>query len=92
MVCEHLAPLEDELNRANIKETYRGKAWTKNCREWAYFDVVLDTSALAARLSFPPCVKIHENLDQKSGLERGFECEECNDGIMGLVSGAEIFR
>ncbi|MCJ7545609.1 MAG: hypothetical protein MUP30_02100 [Deltaproteobacteria bacterium] len=92
MVCEHLAPLEDELNRANIKETYRGKAWTKNCREWVYFDVVLDTASLAARFRFPPCVRVHENLDPKSGVERGFVCEKCNDGIMGLLSGAEILR
>jgi len=92
MVCQHLAPLEDELIKAKIKETYRGQTWTKNCREWVYFDVVLDTAALAARFKFPPCVKVHENFDQKSGLERGFECVECHDGIMGLLSGAEIFR
>jgi hypothetical protein len=92
LVCEHLAPLEEELIKANIKETYRGKAWTKNCREWVYFDCVLDTAALAARFNFPPCVRVHENLDQKSGVERGVACEEGNDGIMGLVSGAKIFR
>ncbi len=92
MVCEHLAPLENELIKTNVKETYRGQVWTKNCREWVYFDCVLDTASLAARFSFPPCVKVHENLDQKSGLERGFVCEECHDGIMGLVTGARTFQ
>ena len=92
MVCQHLAPLENELIRSNVKETYRGQAWTKNCREWVYFDVVLETATLATRLNLSPCVKVHENLDARSGLERGFVCENCKDGIMGLVSGTTIFR
>jgi hypothetical protein len=92
MVCRHLAPLENELIKANVQETYRGQAWTKNCREWVYFNCVLDTAALAARFQFPPCVKVHENLDPKSGTERGFVCTECHDGIMGLLSGVKIFR
>ena len=92
MVCQHLAILEDELIQANIKETYRGQAWSKDCREWVYFDAVLDTSTLASRLQFPSCVKVHENLDPKSGQERGFFCELCKDGIMGKISGAKKFK
>jgi hypothetical protein len=92
MVCEHLAKLEEELIKANIKETYRGQVWTKNCREWVYFDVVLNTESLSKRLNLPSCVSIHENLDPKSGTERGFYCEICKDGIMGLISGGETFE
>lgn len=91
MVCEHLIKLEKELLDAGITETYRGQAWSDNCREWVYFDTVLNTDSLAKRLNLPSCVRIHENLDQKSGTERGFVCEICNDGIMGRISGAEIF-
>ena len=92
MTCQHLKALETELIAAGAKETYRGAAWTMNCREWVYFDVVLDTSAISKRLNFPPCVKIHENLDEKSGTERGFECTECKDAVMGLISGARVYR
>ena len=92
MTCQHLKALEAELIAAGVKETYRGAAWTKNCREWVYFDVVLDTSDLSARFKFPPCVKVYENLDEKSGTERGFECTECKDAITGRISGARIYR
>jgi hypothetical protein len=92
MTCQHLYPLEAELIAAGEKETYRGAAWSRNCREWVYFDVVFDTSAIFSRMNFPSCVRIHQNLDQKSGTERGFECTECKDAIMGLVSGGKVYR
>ena len=79
-------------SRRKPKKHIAGRHGQKTAANGSIFDVVLDTSALAARFKFPPCVKVHENLDQKSGLERGFKCVECKDGIMGLVSGAEIFR
>ena len=43
MVCEHLYPLEQALLAAGIAETYRGQPWSRNCREWVYFDADLDT-------------------------------------------------
>lgn len=92
MLCHCLAPLEQELVAADVVETYRGQAWSKNCREWAYFDVVLDTDALTARFSFPPCVAVHENTDPKSGFERGFVCSEHHDAIMGRIANAPAFR
>jgi hypothetical protein len=92
MVCQHLAPLEAALIEAGAKETFRGAAWTKKCREWVYFDVVLDISALEKRFQFPACVRVHENLDPKSGLERGFACEACEDAVMGRIDGATEFR
>jgi hypothetical protein len=91
MVCQHLAKLEEALLKANVKETYRGQAWSNNCREWIYFDIVLQIESLSARLQLPSCVRIHENLDSKSGQERGFVCEICKDGIMGLISGGKTF-
>jgi hypothetical protein len=92
MTCQHLYALEAELIAAGVKETYRGAAWSMNCREWVYFDVVFETSALVSRMNFPPCVKVHENLDPRSGTKRGFECTECKDAIMGLVSGGKVYR
>jgi hypothetical protein len=92
MVCEHLAPLEKYILDSGLKETSRGQAWSSNCREWVYFDVVLDTPTLQERFAFPECVEIHENLDPKSGTERGFYCKQCHDGVMGLLKGERIFR
>ena len=83
MTCEHLFPLEKELLDRGVKETYRGQAWSDNCREWVYFDCYFDTEGIKRRLNFPDCVVVHENRDPKAGTERGFCCEQCHDGIMG---------
>ncbi|MVW74356.1 hypothetical protein [Pseudomonas xionganensis] len=91
MLCHHLRPLEQELLAAGVRETYRGTPWSQNCREWVYFDVVLDTASLVARLQFEPCVEVSENLDAKSGTERGFYCRQCQDALMGLLQGARRY-
>lgn len=88
MVCSHLAALEAELIAARIRETARGAVWSKNCREWVYFDVVLDLEALAARFTFDPCVRVHQNLDARSGQESGFYCTSCLHAVMGCLHGA----
>ena len=84
MTCEHLRQLEAELQFGGIPETFRGQAWSRNCREWVYFTCYLDLPAIRARLKLPPCVVDHVNDDPRSGLERGLVCEEHHDGIMGL--------
>ena len=83
MTCRHLYPLEKELLDNNVKETFRGQAWTDNTREWVYFDCYLDIDEINKRLEFPDFVVVHENSDPKSGTERGFYCKKCHDGIMG---------
>ena len=83
-MCEHLSILENELKDRGIKETYRGQAWTKNCREWIYFDCYFNVDSLRERLKLPDFIRHHVNNDSKSGLEEGFECELCEDAIMGL--------
>ena len=50
MVCEHLTGLEQELLRMGIREVHRGQPWSKNCREWVYFDCCFDLVALRAWL------------------------------------------
>ena len=91
MVCEHLHPLEQALLAAGIEETYRGQPWSRNCREWVYFDTVLDTDALMHRFAFPDCVEIVENTDPKSGLEHGLFCSLCKDAVMGKVNARSKF-
>ena len=92
MVCSHLHKLEEELIASGVAENYRGQAWSENCREWVYFDVVLDIESLMERFDFGPNVGVHQNLDPKSGTERGFVCNKCHDAIMGFVVGGPTFR
>ena len=91
MLCEHLKDIESDIIESGIAETYRGSPWTENCREWVYFDVVLDVKKIIEKYQSAPCVVIHENLDPKSGQERGVFCELCHDAIMGRLSGGKTF-
>lgn len=83
MVCEHLVALERELLARGVEETSRGRAWSKNCREWVYFKCRLDLEALRARFAFAPCVVDHVHRGTHDGSEAGFACELCHDAIMG---------
>ena len=83
MVCEHLEKLEQELLRSGMQETFRGRAWSQNCREWVYFRCILDRTALRKRLPFAACVQDHEHLGTHDGQEAGFVCQECKDAIIG---------
>ncbi len=84
MVCKHLKELEVAIKEAGIGETFRGKAWTNNCREWVYFDCYLDIESLKDRFDFDECVVEHTYSDLKAGAESGFICNSCNDGVMGI--------
>jgi hypothetical protein len=83
MVCEHLRHLEQEIAAAGIRETRRGQTWTDNCREFVYFDCVLDRESIRKRLRLADCVKDDDYLGTHMGEEYGFYCEECKDGVMG---------
>jgi len=84
MTCEHLQALEQAIMDRGIKETSRGTAWSKNCREWVYFDCFIDAAAVRTRFAFAECVKEHTHRGTHDGSERGFVCERCHDGVMGL--------
>ena len=85
MVCDHLKKFEDELIRRKIKETYRGKPWTKNCREWIYFDCIfVDLEQTMNRLGLDKnIIQIHSLLGTHEGQEHGLYCTKCHDAIMG---------
>lgn len=83
MTCSHLILLEKELLSFEIKETFRGKAWSKNCNEWVYFDCYLDLQSIRQRINFSTCVIDHHHLGAHDGQESGFVCTLCNDAIMG---------
>jgi hypothetical protein len=83
MVCEHLRAIETELLERGIRETSRGQAWSKSCREWVYFDCYLDAEALRARFALPDHVVHHEHAGMHDGMESGLSCKRCHDAIMG---------
>jgi hypothetical protein len=88
MVCEHLRSLELAIITLGIPETFRGQAWSTNCREWVYFDCFIDTQAVLRCLDLPDCVREHAHRGTHDGRERGFVCTECHDAIMGAYEPA----
>ncbi len=84
MICEHLIELERAIKSAGFSESYRGQPWSQNCREWVYFECVLDLGRIGKLFEFSPYVKVHKNDDPKSGRESGLVCDACKDGIMGI--------
>jgi hypothetical protein len=89
MVCTHLKALEEALQARGIPETYRGQAWSQNCREWVYFDCYIDLPAVRRAFPLDACVREHIHRGTHDGSERGFECTLCLDGVMGLFESAE---
>jgi len=84
MLCEHLQPLEAELKAAGVPETFRGQAWSSNCREWVYFSCFLDLPSIRRRLKLSGTVTNHSLNKRFQGEERGFVCSQHHDAIMGF--------
>jgi hypothetical protein len=94
MTCDHLRPLEQAILARGIRETFRGKPWSQNCREWVYFDCFIDTDAVRRSLALPACVGDHVHRGTHDGQERGLVCSICHDAIMGryeTAPGVSIF-
>lgn len=95
MTCEHLQALGQAILAAGIRETYRGQAWSENCREWVYFACYLDLEALRSRFALDACVEDHVHRGTHDGSERGFVCSRCHDAVMGRhdpAPGVPVFR
>jgi len=95
MLCEHLSQLEQALIDRGIAVTFRGQAWSMNCREWVYFDCFLDVTEIRKTFSFSECVQDHSHRGTHDGQEVGLVCTVCHDGIMGLYEpppGKLIFK
>jgi hypothetical protein len=90
MVCEHLADLEQSLVSAGIPIAFRGRAWSRNCREWVYFACWLDRTSIRSRLAIADCVQDHEHLGTHDGQESGFVCGNCHDAILGVHSAYRV--
>jgi hypothetical protein len=83
-VCEHLRPVAEYLVNRGAKVTYAGPAWSRNCRVWLYFDIVLDCEGLVKQFALPATITIHDHRGTHDGAERGLVCAECHDAVMGI--------
>jgi hypothetical protein len=83
MICEHLRSLEEALVQRGFVVTYRGQTWTRNCREWVYFNCVLSLSEIRTAFVFDPCIRDHVHRGTHEGSEQGFVCSEHWDAVMG---------
>ena len=95
MTCTHLRAVEQAIIDRGIREELRGTVWTKNCREWVYFECYIDLAAVRTKFALDPCVKDHVHRGTHSGSERGLYCEQCYDGVMGRYEAGEgipVFR
>ena len=94
MVCEHLSAVERAVLDDGIAVTFRGQAWSANCREWVYIDGYLDTHRIRARFSLAAAVRDHTHRGTHDGQEHGLVCDLCQDGLMGLpdpIPGKPVF-
>lgn len=85
MVCEHLSELESALLDSGVRVTFRGQAWSDNCREWVYFDCFLNTPRIRERFRVPSVVHDHTHRGTHDGNEHGLVCSICHDAVVGLV-------
>ncbi len=88
-----LPPISSEPIRAiakylfdkNTPITFFGKAWGGCTNNWIYFDICLDIDELKELFNLDENMEVHENLDPKSGTERGFIDKRTGEGIMGKI-------
>jgi hypothetical protein len=73
------------LQKSGIKISYCGRAWTEQHANWIYFDTVLNVEKLRNKYQLGAHIVIHENLDPKSGTEKGFIDEQTGEGLMGKI-------
>nr|WP_319510833.1 hypothetical protein [uncultured Draconibacterium sp.] len=65
--------------------TFFGQAWSKVSANWIYFDTTLDLPGLKRQFNLKDNIVIHENLDPRSGRERGYIDRETGEGLMGTI-------
>ena len=83
-MCEHLIEIDNYIKAKGVKELFRGKAWSKNCNEWVYYDCIINIEKIKENIVINNCVEIHEYHDIKVSNELGFFCNKCKDGVIGF--------
>lgn len=67
------------------KITFSGQAWSNATGTWIYFDTKLNIPELQEMFDLKDDFEIHENLDQRSGTERGIVDKTTGEAIMGYL-------
>ena len=86
LISVELKKLAKYLLKKNRRITYWGKAWSGNQADWIYFDSVLDIEKLQLKFNFEEHITVHQNLDPRSGLERGFIDQRTGEGVIGRLT------
>ena len=86
VISPDLKRLANYLIKKKTEITYWGKAWSESQSDWIYFDKVLDLEKLRTKLNFGENIIDHQNLDNRSGLEKGFIDKKTGEGVMGKVN------
>lgn len=82
---DKLRAMAGYMYNKRIPLTYFGKAWSRCTNNWIYFDTVLNIEQLKKEFELGADFEVHENLDPKSGMERGFIDRVTGEGLMGKV-------
>ena len=82
---EKIREMAMHLYMQRIPITIFGKTWSGASNNWIYFDTVLDLEQLRKEFDLGDEFIVHENLDPKSGRERGFIDCKTGEGIMGKI-------
>jgi len=80
-----LRAIAEHLFGQQISVTSFGKAWSGCTNNWIYFDTCLNIEALSTLFNLDTNIEVHENLDPKSGMERGFIDKTTGEGLMGKI-------
>ena len=81
-------PLREIATRLFLQQvpvTAFGKVWSKCTNNWIYFDTCLDIESLKTEYELGDTFEVHENLDPKSGTERGIIDTHTGEAIMGKI-------
>ena len=73
------------LKKRGLKPTFFGQARTNANAHWIYFDTVLDLEKLKRKFYLGSHIKVHQNLDPRSGTESGFVDDLTGEGLMGKL-------
>ena len=86
---DKLRAMAQYLSDQRIAITFFGKAWGGSTNNWIYFDTEIDVAEMRERFDLGDNFVVHENLDPKSGMERGFIYQVTGEAIMGIIKSVE---
>lgn len=82
---DSLRELAEYLLKNKNRITFFGQAWSNENADWIYFDTQLNLDRLKKKFNLKDNIVVHENLDPKSGTERGFIDKLTGEGLMGRL-------